>query len=80
MKHSTRVIISDFESPSNFQVKVKKIYEIGQIILELKMPKSSSLKWTYGRSGIDYKVASLFTRYLTAIGIIPESLRSIGQF
>ena len=37
-------------------------------------------KWTYGRPGIDYRVASLFTRYLTAIGIIPESLKSIGQF
>ena len=44
------------------------------------MPKSSCLKWTYGRPGIDYRVASLFTRYLTAIGIIPESLKSIGQF
>ncbi len=44
------------------------------------MPKSSYLKWTYGRSGIEYGVASLFTRYLTAIGIIPESLNSIGQF
>ena len=35
---------------------------------------------TYGRPGIDYRVASLFTRYPTAIGIIPESLKSIGQF
>ncbi len=26
----------------------------------------SCLKWTYGRAGIDYRVASLFTRYLTA--------------
>ena len=37
-------------------------------------------KMTYGHPGIDYRVASLFTRYLTAIGIIPESLSSIGQF
>ena len=44
------------------------------------MPKSSCLKWTYGRPGIDYRVASLFTRYLIATGIIPESLKSIGQF
>ena len=43
------------------------------------MPKSSCLKWTYWRFGIDYWV-SLFTRYLTAKGIIPESLNSIGQF
>ena len=35
---------------------------------------------TYGRPGIDYRVASLFTRYITAIGIIIESLKSIGQF
>ena len=33
-----------------------------QIMLELKMPKSSCLKWAYGRSSIDYRVASLFTR------------------
>ena len=46
---------------------------------EVKMPKSSCLKWTYGRSGIEYGVASLFTRLLTAIGIIPESLNS-SQF
>ncbi len=31
-------------------------------------------------SQYDYRVASLSTRYLTAIGIIPESLISIGQF
>ena len=42
------------------------------------MPKC--LKWTDGRPGIDYRVASLFTRYLTAIGIISESLNLIGQF
>ncbi len=29
---------------------------------------------------IIFRVASLFTRYLTAIGIIPESLSSIGKF
>ncbi len=47
---------------------------------ELKMPKSSGLKLTYWRSDIDYRVALLFTSYLTAKGIIPESLMSIGQF
>ncbi len=41
------------------------------------MSKSACLKWTYGRPGIDYRVAVLFTRYPTAIGIIPESLKSI---
>ena len=30
--------------------------------------------------GIEYKVASLFTRYLTAKRIFPEDLNSIGQF
>ena len=29
---------------------------------------------------IDYRIASLFTSYLTAKGIIPEGLNSIGQF
>ena len=28
---------------------------------------------------VDYRVASLFTRYLTAKGIIPESLKFIDQ-
>ncbi len=28
------------------------------------MPKSSSFKRTYERSGIEYRVASLFTRYI----------------
>ncbi len=32
------------------------------------MPRSSCIKWKYGRSGIDYRVAPLFTRYLTAKG------------
>ncbi len=32
------------------------------------------------RSGIDYRVASLYTRLKTAIGIISESFNSIGQF
>ncbi len=40
----------------------------------------SWLKWTYGRPSIYYRVASLFTRYLSAIGKIPESFKSIGQF
>ena len=44
------------------------------------MPKSSCLKYTYWRSGIEYRVASLLTSYITAKGIIPESLKSIGQF
>ena len=51
----------------------------GFVFFQQKQQKSPGLKWTYGRSGIDYRVASLFTRYLTAIGIIPESLKSIGQ-
>ena len=44
------------------------------------MQKLSCLKWTYRSPGIDYRVALLFTRYLTALGIIPESLKLIGQF
>ena len=45
-----------------------------------KKTKSPCLKWTYGRPGIDFRVALLFTRYLYAIGIIPESLNSVGEF
>ncbi len=73
-----------FGIPSNFQVKEKKIIEISpettKLCFNIKMPKSSCLKWTYGRSSIDYRVVSLFKRYLIAKGIIPESLSLIGQF
>ena len=37
-------------------------------------------KLTYGRPNIDKRVALLYTRYLTAMEIIPESLNSLGQF
>ncbi len=46
----------------------------------IKNAKIVILKMMYGRPGIDYICASLFTRYPTAIGIIPENLKSIGQF
>ena len=38
------------------------------------------LKWTYGHSGIDCRVAMLSKLYLTTTGIIMQSLESIGQF
>ena len=31
--------------------------------------KSTCLKWTYGHSGIDYRVAALSKSYLTTTGI-----------
>ena len=45
-----------FGIPIEFLCQRKKNIEIGnnEIMLELKMPKSSCLKWTYGRSSIDY--------------------------
>ncbi len=48
----------------------------------IKIPKSSCLKikLTYLCSSVDYRVASLFKGYLTTKRIIPESLKSIGQF
>ncbi len=70
-------------NPHTISKSKRKKIESGQeteIMLYSKMPKSSCLKWTYGRPDIDNRVALLFTRYLTAIGIIPESLKSIGQF
>ena len=41
------------------------------------MPK---LKYTHCRFGIDFRVASLFTRYFTTKGVIPESFKTIDQF
>ena len=49
-------------------------------VFQQQQQKLPCLNWTYGRPSIDYRVALLFSRYLTAIGIIPESLNSIGQF
>ena len=42
-------------SPSNFRVKEENNIEIGpeSTNYALKMPKSSCLKWIYGRSSID---------------------------
>ena len=68
------------KSPSNFQVKEIKIIEIGPKTTKFKMLKLSCLKWTYGLPGIDNRVASFFKRNLTAIVMIPESLKLIGQF
>ena len=81
--HLRESTISDLESPANFQVKVKKLLKSVKKQRNyslIKNAKTSCLKWTYGRPGNDYRVASVFTRYLTAIEIIPESLKLIGQF
>ena len=40
-------------------VNITEYHIISKLILQ-RMPKSSCLRWTYGRPGIDYKVASLF--------------------
>ncbi len=65
------VKISDMESPLNFQVKGKPIIEISQKQRNYALVKNAKI--VMFKIGIDYRVASLFTRYLTAIGIIPES-------
>ena len=56
---------------NNGHQQTDQIFPTGVHTKKLNMPKSSSLKCTFGRSGIDYRVASLFTRYPTAKGIIP---------
>ena len=45
-----------------------------------KVKKSTCLKWTYGHSGNDYRVATLSKSYLITTGITMQSLKSIGQF
>ncbi len=42
--------------------------------------KSACFKWTYGFSGDDYSVAALSKLKLTAIKIIVQSFKSLGQF
>ena len=44
------------------------------------MPKSSCLKCTFWRSGIEYRVALPFTGYYSAKGINSEILKSVGQY
>ena len=48
--------------------------------LLLKSKQSTYLKWTYGYSGNDYRVAKFSKTYLTIMGITMQSLKSIGQF
>ena len=49
-------------------------------LLLKKLKKTTCFKWTYGHYGNDYRVAMLSESYLTVIGIIMQSLKSIGQF
>ena len=53
-------------------------FRVGTLSIVYSTVSGTCLKWTY--SSIDYRVASLYTRYQTAKGIIPESLKSLGQF
>ncbi len=53
------------DGPTN----ITKDRVIAHMILQIK---SSCLKWTYWRSGIDYRIASLFTRWLIFKEIIPK--------
>ncbi len=59
---------------------IKTKFKISDEKTNIGKYRLAALKWTYGRFGIDYRVASLLTRYITAIGIIPKSLKSIGRF
>ena len=59
---------------------ISKLISLGIIIQNSNMPKLMNYKCQiYWVSYVDYRVASLFTRYLTAKGIIPESLKLIDQ-
>ena len=44
-----------------------------------KIEKSACFKWLYGLLGNNYRVATLPKSYLTVVGIIMQSLNSIGQ-
>ena len=47
---------------------------------EYNMSKINKFKWTFGLFGQNYRVATLSKMYLTVLGIIIQSLKSIGQF
>ena len=63
--------ISDLQSPSNFQVKEFFLFK----------SEHKQGNWTFVVLTVIWEsTISLFTTYLTAIEIIPESLNSTGQF
>ena len=73
--------ILDLESPSNFHVKEKKLLKSVQKERNYALIKNARIvmfKMDMGRSCTYYRVFLLFTRYLIAKGIIPESLSLIG--
>ena len=65
-------------------ISIPKIRSIGWLnhmkFFVKKVKKSTYLKWTYGHSGNDYWVVTLFKSYLTTKGITMQSLKLIGQF
>ena len=48
-------------------------------VFQQQKQKLPCIKWTYRRPGIDYRVASLLTRYITAKGIILEGLKHVNS-
>ncbi len=64
-KRGSQVKLKKSDDPTNIDNNNSNMRE-----LIMKIPKYSCLKWTYW-SSIYYRVGSLFTKYLTAKGIIP---------
>ncbi len=65
-------------------MKESYVIQTFQTYLPLFLTKNAKIVMfkmdTYLRSGIDCRVSLLSTRYQTAKGIIPESLKSKGKF
>ena len=60
--------------------QINRIITSHKKIVVIKLKKSTCLKWTYGLSVNDYRVALLSNSYLASIGILMQSLKSIGLF
>ena len=69
-----------FNIQSRFKFQQGNSFVTRMTTLLSKKLKFICFKRTYGHSVDDYRVATLHKSYLAVIGIIMQSLKSIGQF
>ena len=55
----------------------RQLFHVKMVCKNVKINK---FKWTYGLFDNNFRVAALSTLYLTALGFIILSLKSLGQF
>ncbi len=82
--HNYRIAMLSTLYPIVLGIIIQSSKTIGQFwhayINKSKKPKIVMLKMDILLFSIDYRVVSFFKRYLTSNEIIPESLKSLGEF